>query len=174
MGLVRRSDHYHLAHDASTKGKLFHICQTVVTCVLKGSNGKGEVVTVPLKFEICPSGTAAVETQLAKDALHCDAGRGQHAALPNAKSACPDHAAPGTTDAIEVLRKEEVEKTAAAALGDAARGPSKNSEPASEMFTGSVVGLKTQKGSFTRLQPTPIALVKTPLSGHGLASSRAS
>ena len=121
MSLVRRSDHYHLAHDASTKGELVHIYQTAVTCVLKGSDGKEEVVTAPLKFEICPSGTAAAEAQLTKDALHCDVGRGQHAALLNAKSACPDHAALGTTDAIKVLKKEEVEKAAAAALDGAAR-----------------------------------------------------
>ena len=76
VSLVRRSDHYHLAHDASTKGKLVHIYQTAVTCVLKGRDGKEEVVTVPLKFEICPSGTAAAEAQLTKDALHCDVGRG--------------------------------------------------------------------------------------------------
>ena len=48
VSLVRRSDHYHLTHDASTKGKLVHICQAAVTCVLKGSDGKEGVVTVPL------------------------------------------------------------------------------------------------------------------------------
>ena len=121
VGLVRRSDHYHFAHDASTKGKLVQIFQTAVNCVLKGSDVKEEVVTVPLKFEIWPSGTAATEAQLTKGALLCDVGRGQHATLPNAKSACSDHAAPGTTDAIEVLKKEGAEKAAAAALDDAAR-----------------------------------------------------
>ena len=122
--LVRRSDHYLLAHDASTKGKLVHICQTAVTCVLKGSDGKEKVATVPLKFEICPSGTAAAGAQLSRDAPRCNVGRGQHAALLNAKSACMDHAALGTTDAIEVLKKGEVEKAAAAAaLDDAAANP---------------------------------------------------
>ena len=106
VSLVGCSDHYHPAHDASTKGKLVHICQTAVTCVLKVIEGKEEVVTAPLKFEICPSGTAAAEAQLTKDALHCDVDRGQHATLPTAKSACSDHAALGTTDAIEVLKKE--------------------------------------------------------------------
>jgi len=90
-----------------------------VTCVLKGSGGKGQVATVLLKFEICPSGIAAAEAQLTKDALHRYVGRGQHAALFNAKSACSDHAALGTTGATEVLKKGEVEK--AAALDDAAR-----------------------------------------------------
>ena len=66
VSLVGRSDHHHLAHDASTKGKLVQICQTAVTCVLKGSDGKEEVVTVPLKFEICSSGTAAAEAELRK------------------------------------------------------------------------------------------------------------
>ena len=121
VSLVRRSDHHHLAHDASPKGELAHICQTAVTCVLKGSDGKEEVVTVPFQFEICPSGTAAAEAQLTKGALHCDVGRGQHAAALNATSTCPDHAAIGTTDAIEVLKKEEVGKASVAALDDAAR-----------------------------------------------------
>ena len=31
VSLVRRSGHYHLAHDAPTKGKLVHICQTAFT-----------------------------------------------------------------------------------------------------------------------------------------------
>ena len=123
VSLVRRSDHYHPAHDAPTKGKLAHIYQTAVTCVLKGGDGKEEVVTVPLKFEICSSGTAAAEAKLTKDALHCDVGRGQHAALLSARSACSDHAAPGTTNAVEVLKKEEVEKAAAAALDDATQAP---------------------------------------------------
>ena len=79
------------------------------------------MVTALLKFEICPSGTAAAEAQLTKDAIHCDVGRGQHATPLNAKSACSDHKAPGTTDAVEVLKKEEVEEAAAAALDDAAR-----------------------------------------------------
>ena len=68
VSLVGCSDHYHPAHDASTKGKLVHIYLTALTCVLKGSDGKREVVTVPLEFEICPSGTAAAEAQLTKDA----------------------------------------------------------------------------------------------------------
>ena len=46
VSLVRRSDHYHLAHDASTKGKLAHIYQAAVTCVLKGSYAKELVVMV--------------------------------------------------------------------------------------------------------------------------------
>jgi hypothetical protein len=79
------------------------------------------VVTVPLKFKVCPSGTTAAEAQLTKGAPHCDVGRGQHATLLNAKSACSDHAVLGTTDAVEVLKKKEVEKAAAAALDDAAR-----------------------------------------------------
>ena len=43
VGLVRRSDHCHLAHDALTKGKLARICQTAVACVLKGSGGSSMV-----------------------------------------------------------------------------------------------------------------------------------
>ena len=121
VGLVRRFGHYLLVHDASTRGKLVHICQTALTCVLKGGDGKEEVVTVPLNFEICPSGMAAAETQLTKGALYCYVGRGQHAALLNARPSCLDHAALGTTDATEVLKKEEVEKAAAAAWDDAAR-----------------------------------------------------
>ena len=42
VGLVRRSGHYHLAHDAPTKGKLVHIYQTAVTCVLKEATGRSK------------------------------------------------------------------------------------------------------------------------------------
>ena len=69
VSLVRCSGHYHLAHDASTKGKLAHIFQTVVTCVLKGSGGKKQVVAALLRFDICPSGTVAAGAKLTQGAL---------------------------------------------------------------------------------------------------------
>ena len=124
VSLVKLADHYHVAHDASTKGKLIHIYQTAVTCVLKDeASGEEEVVEVPLKFEICPSGTAKAEAQLSSDALHCTAGRGQHATLLTAASACSDHAALGTTDALEELKQQEIDEAAAAALADLEGNP---------------------------------------------------
>ena len=90
VSLVSRSGHYNLAHDASTKGKLAHIYQYAVTCVLKGSDRNEEVVTAPLKFEVCPSGTAVAEAQLTKGALHCDVAPQCEVCMPGSRSVRDD------------------------------------------------------------------------------------
>ena len=125
VSLIKRANHHHVAHDASTKGKRIHIYQTAVTCVLEGEGVNEEVVEVPLKFEICPSGGAAPEAQLSQDAYHCTAGREQHASLLTAKSACSDHAALSTTDALEVLKQKEIDVAAAAVLSGLEEHPEK-------------------------------------------------
>ena len=173
VSLITLSDHYHLAHDASTKGKLMHIYQTAVTCVLKDAEtNEEEVVVVPLKFEVCPSGTAEAEAKLTSDALHCSAGRGQHATLLTAVSACSDHAALGTTGAIEELKQKELEAAAAAAVAGLEANPER-ARPAVEAWKKMTPSERESAKKLHQLGCTSHALNLTTEASHNKTEMKA-
>ena len=103
VSTTRAAVRVHLIHDAAAKSGI-SVFQTAARVEMPG----GSMAKFPVKFDLLPSGDAAMEALLVEESLHTDLGSGVYASLVTVMlSATSDNAARETIrDPRELKHKE--------------------------------------------------------------------
>ena len=108
VSVLKLSIKSHLLHDATTKNHI-HVYHTCFRCELEGEDGKPIVVDVPLKFEICPDGSAAPEADLSVEAMTgCTVAERPAVSMVKVVSSSSDGAARATSREFGERKEKEL------------------------------------------------------------------